>query len=156
LGFIIGTSFPVVAVLSGSMEHNNFFNDWWDENHDWYSERGFTEEEFEEYCFHNGFNKGDIMVIFGVKPEKVKIGDVIVYNDYKNKYPIIHRVVNITENRKDYKYQTKGDNNFMRPDQFYVEEKQLLGKAFFRVPLLGWVKIWAVDIFNFVTGGFLR
>jgi signal peptidase I len=160
LGFIFGTGFPVVAVLSESMEHNSFFDDWWNENHDWYSERNFTQDMFKDYKLHNGFNKGDIIILLGVSADEVKLGDIIVYNDYIHIYPIIHRVVdikvNITENRKSYKFQTKGDNNFRRPDLFYVNEEQVLGRAFLRVPLLGWVKIWATDIFNFVVGGFKK
>ena len=132
LGLMFGTGFPVVAVLSESMEHNSFFDDWWDKNNKWYVERDFRQDMFKDYRFHNGFNKGDIIVLFGVNTDKIKLGDVIVYDDYINKYPIIHRVteINITENRKSYKFQTKGDNNFMKPDLIYVEEEQILGRAF--------------------------
>ena len=35
LGFIFGTSFPIVAVVSGSMEHNENFNLWWVDHRDW-------------------------------------------------------------------------------------------------------------------------
>lgn len=160
LGLIFGTGFPVVAVLSESMEHNDFFDEWWAENHDWYTKKDFTECMFRDYRFHNGFNKGDIIILFGVDSESIKLGDVVVYDDYVNKYPIIHRVtditINITENGKSYKYQTKGDSNFRKPDLLYVKENQILGRAFLRLPLLGWVKIWATDIFNFVAGGFTR
>ena len=160
LGLIFGTDFPVVAVLSGSMEHNSFFDEWWDENYEWYDEMNFTEDMFEDYRFHNGFNKGDIIILFGVDAGDIKLGDVIVYNDDKNKYPIIHRVTDVKEdtieNRKSYKFQTKGDNNFRSPDFPYVEENQVLGRAFLRLPLLGWIKIWVVGIFNFAVGGFVK
>ena len=33
LGLILGTGFPIVAVVSGSMEHgNNDFSAWWEDN----------------------------------------------------------------------------------------------------------------------------
>ena len=30
LGLLLGTSYPVVAVVSESMEHNEPFDEWWD------------------------------------------------------------------------------------------------------------------------------
>jgi len=156
LGIAFGTGFPVVAVLSGSMEHNIFFEEWWSHNSKWYEEKEITKDDFRDYNFHNGFNQGDIIILFGVKPEKIEIGDVIVYDSSEEKYPIIHRVTDIDENGKGYKFQTKGDNNFRKPDSPYVEEKHVLGRAYLRLPLLGWVKIWATDIFNAVKGGFIK
>src|SRR3989344_2629446 len=65
LGFLLSTSHPLVAVVSSSMEHDGNFNDWWQQQSDWYEDKGITKEGFQEYHFKNGFNKGDIMVLYG-------------------------------------------------------------------------------------------
>ena len=77
LGLIFSTSHPLVAVVSSSMEHNNQnFDDWWLSNRGWYEENGITKDQFEKFRFKNGFNKGDIMVLFG--SEDINVGDIIV------------------------------------------------------------------------------
>ena len=107
LGLILNTSLPVVAVVSSSMEHNELgFNDWWEENKDFYLEKGINKDDFENYDFKNGFNKGDIIFLYG--DENIEKGDVMVYNGGA-KYPIIHRVVDKGEG-----YVTKGDNKIGR------------------------------------------
>ena len=57
LGFMLGTSFPVVAVVSSSMEHNTNFEEWWSVNSDYYSNFNIEKNEFGSYIFKNGFNK---------------------------------------------------------------------------------------------------
>ena len=43
LGLLFGTSFPIVAVVSGSMDHNGLdFNAWWEHNGQWYHGREIT------------------------------------------------------------------------------------------------------------------
>ena len=79
LGFLLGTSFPIVAVISGSMDHSlsggsicgkiplNYKSDidgFWNTCGDWYEERGIIKDEFESYTLHNGFKKGDIIVFY--------------------------------------------------------------------------------------------
>ncbi len=87
------------------------------------------------------------MVIVGIKPKDIKMGDVVVYEspDYRN--PIIHRIVNSTEVNGHYSFITKGDHNAY-PDKKPVDEEQLTrtGKAIFRIPFLGWIKIWFVQL----------
>lgn len=164
LGVLFGTTHPVVAVVSCSMEHNKagsscstkhlIFDEWWDVYGMWYDERGYNMESFKKWTFSNGFNKGDIMVLIGAKIEKIKVGDIVVFRG-NSREPIIHRVVlKYNQNGKIY-IQTKGDNN---PDTLVglgedmVSQDKLIGKAVFRVPLLGWIKIVAVDFVNLVKG----
>ncbi len=135
-GLILGTDFPVVAVVSSSMEHNLNFNQWWLNNKEFYKNRGFSKEEFKEFPFHNGFNKGDIMVL--VKAKEIKKGDIIVYNNEKYQYPIIHRLISIDP------IITKGDNN-SREDNQNINKDIIVGKAILRIPLLGWIKIWFTE-----------
>lgn len=148
-GLILGTKFPIVAVVSSSMEHNGLgFDKWWEEKGKWYENKNFEKEDFRFYPFHNGFNKGDIMILKGIEPKDIKIGDVVVYESPNYKNPIIHRVVEI-KNNGDFKLITKGDNNF-DADSNEVTQDQIkrTGKAIMRIPLLGWIKIWFVELFK--------
>ena len=164
LGLLFSTTHPVVAVVSCSMEHDPFgspcnsnhlsFDDWWIIHGDWYTQKGYDSQTFKKWSFSNGFNKGDIMVLRGIKIENVKVGDIVVFRG-NAKEPIIHRVVLIyQENAKIY-IQTKGDNN---PDTLVglgedkIIQDKLVGKAIFRIPLLGWIKILAVDSIGLFKG----
>lgn len=151
LGLLLGTNYPIVAVVSSSMEHNGMdFQSWWQTHGDFYSKFNITEGEFMDFSLVDGFNKGDIMVLSGAPPVGVKIGDVIVYKSGMPD-PIIHRVIDIKNVDGVYYFQTKGDNNqgqIQTPwlDETDVLQSQILGKAAFRVPYLGWIKIWFVDL----------
>ena len=154
LGLVFGTHFPIVAVVSDSMEHHMSLDEWWAKNEDYYLSLGITKQDFENYPFKNGFNRGDIMFLIGKKPEEISIGDVIVFQSQKP-YPIIHRVIEKSD-KGMWVFQTKGDNNKAQIkdselDETRVLEKQILGKAMFRVPFLGYVKIWFVDLMK-LTG----
>ena len=151
IGLLLGTAYPIVAVVSGSMEHNGqSFDDWYDGT-TWYSERGITKEQFINFPFTNAFNKGDIMVLKGIEPKAIKVGDVVVYESSRHVNPIIHRVVNITEDNGHYSFETKGDNN-PASDRDLVREEQIqnTGKAIIRLPLLGWIKIGFVSLLGVV------
>lgn len=142
LGLVLGTSHPLVAVVSGSMEHNAGFDAWWEQNKDLYAKHNITKEQFKEFSFKNGFNVGDIMLLVG--SENFQVGDILVYNgNYKD--PIIHRVVKIENN----KYITKGDHN-IPTDPIQPSQENVVGKAVFRIPYLGWIKV----IFTKIIGGF--
>ena len=145
LSFATGTQLPLAIVESCSMYHEgNYlsnFDNWWD-NQDKYSEFNITKEQFEEFGFKKGFNKGDILFIVGAKPEKLKVGDIIIFNAGTN-HPIIHRIMKIEETNSGRIFSTMGDHN---PGQLSVEqeitEDQLVGKAVFRiVPYAGWIKL---------------
>jgi len=165
LGLILGTTHPIVAVVSGSMQHNGQnFDSYWEKAGAWYEAKGITKGQFDAFTMHNGFNKGDIMILVGAK--NADVGDIIVFQA-RRPDPIIHRVVKkdllVTG---DYRYQTKGDNYLTNPEsinapslnELDIRQEQLIGKAFIRVPFLGYVKIWAVDFvclfgkFNFCIG----
>jgi len=151
LGLVLGTSYPVVAVVSSSMENNTNFEQWWAANSDYYSSFDIEENEFKRYIFKNGFNKGDIVVLRGVKPEKIKLGDVLVFNGNR-KDPIIHRVIKGWEENGFYYFQTKGDNNAksITGMELKISEDRILGKAMFRIPFLGYVKIWFVGLMKLI------
>ena len=149
IGLLMGTGYPVVAVVSGSMEHEGSFDDWWDWQGDWYLGNDISEEDFLDFPFKNGFNKGDIMVLVGVDIENIDIGDVVVF-DGVSANPIIHRVVDKDFDDEWY-VSTKGDHNtdsYLQLGEDRIDQERIIGKAIVRVPLLGWIKIVAVEIFG--------
>lgn len=165
LGFALGTPAPIVAVVSGSMEHDGTFDQFWSEGMccnsacskklvqgNFYEGLNISRADFRDFSFVNGFNKGDIMILYS--PEKAVVGDVIVYIANRPD-PIIHRVVKISEENGKKLYWTKGDHNCDVGDfEQHIPEERVIGKAVWRVPLLGWVKIGAVWIWQSMTGGF--
>ena len=153
LGFLLQTSHPVVAVVSESMQHDGAFDNWWDKAGTWYTDNGISKEDFSNFALKNGFDKGDIMVIRGKKPENIMVGDIIVFWSAR-KDPIIHRVVKKWQENRAYYFQTKGDHNpasIKNPflDETKTSQEQIVGNAVFRIPLLGYIKIWFVGILNF-------
>ena len=152
LGFLLQTTHPVVAVVSESMEHQGNFDDWWQKSGKWYAENSINKEDFQSFPLESGFDKGDIMVLKGKKAENIKIGDVVVF--WSGKTPIIHRVVKKWNGKGDYYFMTKGDNYKTNPlpikssllDETKVSEEQIVGNAVLRIPLLGYIKIWFVEL----------
>ncbi len=172
LGIILGTGFPVVAVVSESMEHGlhdgeicgqdydyfpNGFDNWWQVCGYWYqdSDIDITKEQFEEFPLHNGFNKGDIIVLWRANEENIEVGDILVYQSTKSQ-PIIHRVVKVWTEENDetgveeYHYQTKGDHNedsfagYLGEDDITID--RIYGQALFKIPFLGYIKIIFAEI----------
>jgi len=155
IGILLGTNFPIVAVVSSSMEHHPAnFDQWWDLNQDFYLKFNITKQEFQDFKFRKGFNKGDIMLLRGVDPHNMKKGTIMVYWS-KKPYPIIHRYIgNNTEENKTNFLMSKGDNGLTNPwfiQQTFLNEKEIspnsvVGQAFLRIPYLGYVKIWATEL----------
>ena len=165
LSFLLATSLPLVVVESASMHHPaaqgvagvgaaigiSDFQKWWDEKGSWYTGHSISEQEVQSWPFENGLEKGDIMVVSG-RGKTPEIGDVIIFNAGQA-HPIIHRIVNIENINGNVIYSTKGDNN---DEQLSIEREipkdTLVGKAVFRIPKLGWVKLIFVNLINAVKG----
>jgi hypothetical protein len=143
IGLLMGTDYPVVAVMSGSMEHDRgTFDSWWFKHGEEYSKFNITKEQFKEYKFVNGFSKGDLIVAYS--PKNINIGDVIIFTGDLN-YPLIHRIILFNGT-----YNTKGDNNIgSRSDEININKNRVLGKAIFRVPYVGWLKILFMRAFGY-------
>jgi signal peptidase len=134
LGLLLGTGLPVVAVVSNSMSPT--------------------------------FNRGDLVVVQGAQPQDLKVGDVIVFSVKTRGAPIIHRIIEV----KNSTFQTLGDNNNptkekcvnyrcsnpidgcscnnycgQLPEECTIYPEQIQGRMLFSIPLLGWVKVIAVD-----------
>lgn len=159
------TTHPVVAVISESMEHDMDFDTWYEKNRDFYATYNITKDQFRDFPLHQGFNKGDLIVVFGYD-DTPTVGDVVVFWAGEN-YPIIHRVIDRRNTSEDLVYTTKGDNN-NRPIVYYVnrlgqpvprdaphaipildeeavQQEDIIGKGIFRIPFLGNLKIWFVE-----------
>ena len=78
----------------------------------------------------------NIIITRKVKPEDIKVGDVISFKDKNEDIVITHRVVEVKDINGIYFYQTKGDNN-SSVDQNLVPYSQIQGKYMFKVPFLG-------------------
>ncbi|HLD01085.1 MAG TPA: signal peptidase I [Candidatus Nanoarchaeia archaeon] len=163
LGLILGTGLPIVAVVSESMEHGlhnqricqqtieefrDSFTNYWDVCGEWYEDIGITQEQFSAFPFKNGFNKGDVIILWRANVNNIQVGDVLVFKSIQTQ-PIIHRVVKILEEENEIFYQTKGDHNSESISGTYGETKisqgRILGQGVFRIPYLGWIKILFVD-----------
>lgn len=133
VGFFTHTSLPIVIVESCSMYHETTFSDWWQKNSAWYDMRNITEEQFTSFPMDNGLDKGDIIFVYG--QSQYKQGDIIIFHS-STPNPIIHRIV--SENP----FETKGDHN---PSQIIydknINQNAILGKAVFKIPALGWIKL---------------
>ena len=140
----------IYSMCGNAYDGKKYFNvdEYWQECGSWYEENGITKDEFSGFSFKNGFNKGDIMILTGKESGEIELGDIIVFRSDR-KDPIIHRVVKKTDNGK-ITLQTKGDNNAdsiknSALDETDIGKDVLIGKAVFRVPLLGYIKIMFVD-----------
>jgi len=156
LGLLLGTTHPIVAVVSGSMEHPEpSFDDWWsreclDSNQkEIYAKYGIDKTMFEGFSYEGGLNKGDIVILRSAK--SANIGDIIVFSTSTRVEPIIHRAVQVTKGSSKNSFKTKGDNNCGSADfEQSISEDELIGRALFRIPLLGWIKIGFVELLQLV------
>ena len=177
ISLIMGTQLPLAGVESSSMDHqivkDDFgklnlcgniysreenkhinFDDYWKTCGGWYDGRNITKEIFSGFSLKNGFRKGDIIVVWGRFAPKV--GDIVIFKpnpESRAPRPIIHRIAYIGDGI----IQTKGDhnegqlissNNAHNTDETLIKPDQLIGKAILKIPYLGWVKIWFVELIN--------
>jgi signal peptidase I len=154
LSLIFGSLMPLVVVESGSMHHSgNFvsnyfgtsgsFNLWWNEKGAWYeTHTNITKEIAFNWRLRGGLEIGDIVFIYG--RGKYRVGDIIVFNGGQN-HPIIHRIIEVRKIGNETIYMTKGDNNEGQlVQELQISKSQILGKAIFKLPKLGWVKLGLV------------
>lgn len=146
LNLITGTELPLAIVESCSMYHKNNllsnYNVWWEEHSSKYENYNINKVQFERFIFKRGFNKGDILFVLGANPEKLKVGDVIIFEGGRSN-PLIHRIIKITKTGENYSFSTIGDNNngqlIIEKD---IKQEQLIGKAVFKLaPYIGWGKL---------------
>lgn len=138
LSLVTGTALPLVIVESCSMYHSMDLDQIMSNRI--YQDYNLSMNDTKHWIFKNGFTKGDIIFVVGAK--NVKVGDVIIFSAGQSN-PIIHRVINIDSFGK---YTTKGDNNLgLLPYEKSIFPDQVVGKAVFKIPFLGWVKLIFFD-----------
>jgi hypothetical protein len=159
----MGTSLPMAIVESESMDHHtvkagnvyqicgtNFAKkdslnseEYWATCGNWYEQNtNITKEKFEKFNLKNGFRKGDLIIIIGKAHEKIKEGDVLIFVANRV-HPIIHRVISTNP------LATKGDHNSGQlPEEKNIQENQLVGVAVAKVPYVGWIKLFFVELFR--------
>lgn len=99
----------------------------------------------------SGIDVGDIVVISEVPIDDIREGDIIQFRTANSTIPTVHRVYNITINEDDVKlFITKGDAND-NPDLDPVLPEQIMGKAVFTIPKLGWIPITLRGLFAEAT-----
>jgi signal peptidase I len=136
LAFLTGSELPLVIVESCSMyHHEDGFEKTFESSV--YGNYGISLEDTVGWIFQNGFSKGD--VIFVVGADEVEVGDVIIFEGGQQ-HPVIHRVVSDGD-----VYSTKGDNyktnSQQLPSEKSISEDQIIGKALFKLPAIGWAKL---------------
>jgi hypothetical protein len=145
LVLVTGTSLPLAIVESCSMYHeDNFitdYNEWWDYYGDKYEDYEISKQDFANYKFQKGFNKGDILFMTKADPNTLKLGDIIIFASGST--PIIHRIITISEGPNGKIFSTIGDHNLGQLQiEKQIHESQLIGKAQVRaIPYIGWIKL---------------
>jgi hypothetical protein len=118
------------------------FDLFWQACGKWYEQRNITKSDFLTWPYHNGIDKGDIIIVSGRWKKNLKVGDIIIF-DAKQPLPIIHRVMSTDV------LSTKGDHNKAQLNfEKNISEEQVIGKAILRIPKVGWVKLFFVKLFS--------
>jgi len=100
------------------------------------------------------FNVGDLVIIDNVDKTLIKKGDVIQFISSDNEI-FIHRVIDIQKGELGSLFLTKGDAN-KDADPKPLKEDQILGKAIFTIPFIGWIQIYLRHFFNTLMGSFRK
>lgn len=124
LQITLNTETPVVVVESGSME--------------------------------TVISRGDLLIVRGIPASDIRNGsvedmdgDIIVFNAqgvWSNPpaEPIVHRVVDKKFEDGIWQFRTKGDANLV-VDEGWVPEDNVIGVVVFKIPWIGWVKIFLTE-----------
>ncbi|MAE50014.1 hypothetical protein CMI48_04290 [Candidatus Pacearchaeota archaeon] len=150
LSLATASPLPLVVIESCSMWHEDNFENWWGRNAVQYETRGISHDQFTNFPFRDGLNKGDIILVSNRQTQKV--GDIIIFQpnpEATAKHPIIHRTVSTEP------LSTKGDhnafqfntaNNPQKLDETNIQPSQIIGRATIRIPLIGWLKLIFFDL----------
>jgi len=113
---------------------------------------GFTPTIIGSGSMQPTLNAGDIAIIISAPVSTIEKGDIIQYGTPEAM--IIHRVIDTYTSGGTRWFITKGDAN-NAPDPDPVGQDQVVGKAVFTIPQLGWVSIalkgFAANAYTFLT-----
>lgn len=123
LAYALGTPYPMVAVEGASMcTLPGQYCDGW------------------THPFERTLHDGDLVILQGVDPKTIDIGDIIVYRTSSGRF-IIHRVIDITLGPNDKLiFTTKGDGNPSADSP--VPEDNVIGKVLMRIPWFGHIALF--------------
>ncbi len=119
-----------------------------------------------------GEKDGDILILKGPEYYYKQGFDPIFWNYLENDTPIIHRAIDKKKIDHTWYFLTKGDNNLLPDGSFvilnktdeyiliesnsskaiYISETELLGIVVFKIPFVGYIKIFSTVIIVFITG----
>ncbi len=119
-----------------------------------------------------GFNEGDILIIRGPNYYYENGLNPFFFNNLLNNTPIIHRAIDKKIINEKYYFLMKGDNNLLvdgaykiinssedysyffieynKSDAIYVSEDEVLGVYIFKIPYIGYLKIFFPYILIFI------
>lgn len=80
------------------------------------------------------YKVGDVVVVKPVRPEEIKVGDAITFEQEEFKTVVTHRVVGIDAEAQE--FTTQGDNN-PNPDFWPTSFGALVGRVEYGIPYLG-------------------
>jgi len=91
-------------------------------------------------------NRYDLLIVRGVDPWELEVGDIIVFNAPWSRYPVVHRIVRIEVEGGELRFYTKGDAVPME-DSGYRKASDIYGKVVYRIGLrpLGWLLLKLKD-----------
>ena len=89
--------------------------------------------------------KGDVVVIEKIDGDysKLKKGQVIAFKF--DGVIVVHRLINIIEDKGTYYFYTKGDAND-QPDNWVVEENMIVGTVNVKIPYIGLPTVWVNEL----------
>lgn len=171
IGFLMGTTYPLTAIVSASMEHdlqgefvcgNDFTysnQNYWDICGDYYETNlDISQNQFSLFPYVNGMYRGDVIIVYGRPAKLIEVGDVVLFKGqdkvllengeeeslfFLNYGPIIHRVVEKSYENETYYFTTKGDNNpAIMQKEVNIPQDDILGVAVLRIPYLGLINYY--------------
>lgn len=86
--------------------------------------------------------RGDIVFVRNISFDELKPGDVVTVKSTGGKYHFTHRVVEIDKEKRT--ITTRGDAN-NSDDPMPSEEERIVGKMWYKVPLLGYLSIFFLN-----------
>ncbi|WOL10828.1 signal peptidase complex catalytic subunit SEC11A-like isoform X2 [Canna indica] len=95
------------------------------------------------------FHRGDILFL-NMGKDPIRAGEIIVFNFDKKKIPVVHRVIQLHEQRDtgDIYIITKGDNNdiddrglYAEDGHLWLQQHHIMGRAVGFLPYAGWITI---------------
>jgi len=90
---------------------------------------------------------GDVIIISEVSIDDIQKGDIIQYRVENMTIPIVHRVYDISGEGDTKVFITKGDAN-SNPDTDPILAENIMGKAVFTIPKVGWIPITIKGFIN--------